>query len=179
MIKWKRKTSIAVELSAAISGQSFANNSWLRYTEPGRLGWSKAEKGPTHMIKPEIYSKGNSSKYRMFHRRKIPAVRFSRRKWAWTLERIRLRHWEMPVWRWRRGDGGGLGELLSVLPSLRQPLLPFTLCALAFIAMAVFMAMRERERERERSVCFSWADKAKKLGFDFIRCGGLCRFSFF
>lgn len=72
------------------------------------------EKGPTHMIKPETkYSRGSSRKYRMPRRRNIPAMKLSRRGNEWTLlGSRRRRHWGKLEW--RRGDGGGLGEVLSL-----------------------------------------------------------------
>lgn len=140
--KNETKTSIAVELSAEISGQSLTNTSWLRYTAPGRLGWSNAANGRTHIIKPQTYSSGNSSKYRLFHRRKIPADRFSRRNWDWTFERNRRRQCEMLTWWYRRGDCGGLGELLSApLPSLELPPLFPAVALWSLDLAAVLMAI--------------------------------------
>jgi len=106
----------------------------------------RAEKGPTHINNPEMYTSGSRKKYRRLRRVMMTAtsLRLSDESFAGL---SLLRHRVTPDC--RLGDGGGLGELLLPPPpppaSLVRPFPP----ALDFIAK---FSLQTIERERENGL---------------------------
>ena len=108
----------------------------------------RAENGPTHMSRPEMYRTGSRKKYRRLRRVMMPAANVPRLRLDKDFAgRSRRRQLEIPEC--SRGDGGGLGELLLPPPPEASVSWPFPLWAWVLDFMARLVTYRERERERE------------------------------